>query len=96
MVVAKAHSASTFNNHKSQHDKEKITLSSVSLNIAMSLYKQYSGVWGLQEVDVNVIPALKVEIGGEDLMRFVSPEYAAHAQAIYNSLGITKLEFNNI
>lgn len=36
------------------------------------------------------------EIGGEALIQFVSPEYAAQAQAVYNDLHISSLTYENV
>jgi len=35
-------------------------------------------------------------IGGEDLILFVTVEYANHAQEVFDSLGVPKLTFKNV
>jgi hypothetical protein len=39
---------------------------------------------------------LMEEIGGEELIRFVSIDYAEQAQTVFNTLGVPKLTFDNI
>lgn len=85
-----------FNNHRVRTDKGKYLPSGVSPNIAFSLYHKYRGENGLQHVDREVIAKLMEDIGGEDLIRFVSVDYAAHAQQIYNNLDFPKLSLSNI
>ena len=46
-------------------------------NVAYILYDQYGGEQCLQPVDQAFIKALMEVIGGEDLIHFVSVEYAA-------------------
>ena len=36
------------------------------------------------------------DIGGEKLIQFVTPEYAVHAQEVYDQLNIEKLSFDNV
>ncbi|KAF9073367.1 hypothetical protein BDP27DRAFT_1445014 [Rhodocollybia butyracea] len=72
----------TFNNHRTRKDTQKFLPSGVASNIAFSLYEKYGGKNGLVPVDSQVIEKLMEEIGGEDLIRFVSVEYAAKARGI--------------
>ncbi|KAH7904483.1 hypothetical protein BJ138DRAFT_1019103 [Hygrophoropsis aurantiaca] len=85
-----------FNNHTVRFDKNKKLPSGVSPNTAYALHTEYNGQYCLQSVDRQIVAQLMEEIGGEDLIRFVSVEYAAHAQAIYNSLGFTSLTLHNV
>ncbi|KAJ3871314.1 hypothetical protein F5051DRAFT_463809 [Lentinula edodes] len=85
-----------FNNHRVRTDKGKYLPSGLSPNIAFSLYHKYRGENGLQHVDRGVIAKLMEDIGGEDLIRFVSVDYAVHAQQIYNNLDFPKLSLSNI
>jgi hypothetical protein len=39
---------------------------------------------------------LMEEIGGENLIRFVSVEYAARAQGVFDTLAVPKLTFSNV
>ena len=75
-----------FNNHVVRKDKEKKLPSGVSLDVAYTLYEQYRGKQCLQPVDCNFVKALMEAIGGEDLIHFVSVEYAAQAQAVFDDL----------
>ena len=68
----------------------------MSPNIAFSLYEKYKGEYGLQSVDREVIAKLMEEMGGEDLIRFTSVEYAAKAQQVFDSLNLPKLSMDNI
>lgn len=70
--------------------------SGVSPNVCHSLYTKYGGEDCLQPVDTNVVHQLMLDIGGEKLIQFVTPEYAAHAQSIYDTLNIQSLAFNNV
>ena len=37
--------------------------------------------------DMSVVREAKAALGGEALLEFVSPEYAAHCEAVYSSIG---------
>ena len=57
--------------------------------------------WGgrdclLRIPDLSVISELKEELGGDALIGFSTPEFAAHAQVVYDSLEITQLTFENV
>ena len=62
----------------------------------MALCASYGGENCLQDVDVNVVRVLAEEIGGADLVRFVSVEYAAHAEGVLARLGIATVTLENI
>jgi hypothetical protein len=85
-----------FNNHKVRWDKNKVGPSGVTPSIAFSLHEQYGAENLLQPIDQSVARALMEELGGEDVIRFVSVEYAAHAQAIFDSLTISELTLQNV
>ncbi|KJA25629.1 hypothetical protein HYPSUDRAFT_85343 [Hypholoma sublateritium FD-334 SS-4] len=84
------------NNHKVRTDNAKMNPSGVSPNVCHSLYTKYGGEDCLQPVDTDVIHQLMADIGGEKLIQFVTPEYAAHAQSIYATLNIQSLAFDNV
>jgi len=84
------------NDHKVHSDKAKLLPSGVSPNVAFSLCKKYGSENCLQKVDVSVIQRLMEEIGGEELIQFVTPEYGVIVQAVYNGLGIESLTFDNV
>jgi hypothetical protein len=85
----------SFNNHVVRTDRQKKNPSGVAPNIAIAMPEEYGGQNCLQLVDVTVIQRLKEELGGEELIRFVEVEYAAHAQAVFDSLN-TNLTTENI
>jgi hypothetical protein len=70
--------------------------SGVSPNVAYELYEQYGGQDCLQKVDVAVVEKLMEDIGGEDLIRFVSKEYETQAQTVYNALNLPPVAFENV
>ena len=70
--------------------------SGVSPNVCYSLCTKYGGEDCLQPVDGNIVQQLMEDIGGEQLIEFVTPQYAVHAQSIYDTLNIQSLAFNNV
>jgi hypothetical protein len=85
----------TFNSHVIRLDRTKLNPSGVSPNIAYELFEDYGGENCLQPVDSDIIRGLMEEIGGEDLILFVSREYAAKAQTIFDTLGVHDLTVQN-
>jgi len=78
-------------------DKEKPGPSGMSRNQAFSLPEEWGGRDCLLKIeDLSVIKKLKEELGGEELVSFSTPEFAARAQKAYDSLGINDLTFNNV
>ncbi|KAG6848069.1 hypothetical protein H0H93_003660 [Arthromyces matolae] len=84
------------NDHKGRSMRNKLLPSGVSPNIAYQLPHDYNGENQLQKVQVDVLHQLMEEIGGEALIRFVTPEYARRAQAVYDSLQISSLSYENV
>ena len=62
----------------------------------MALYSQFDAENFLQPVDTEVINALMVEIGGDEILQFVTPAYAEQAQGIYDDLQVGELTFQNV
>ena len=85
-----------FNDHVVRKDRGKKLPSGVSPNIAYALYEQYGGEDCLQLIDRDFVKSLMEDIGGEELIRFVSVEYAARAQAAFGTLGFPTLTFQNV
>jgi hypothetical protein len=85
-----------FNCHKTRYDSTKQLPSGVSPDVAYSLYEEYGAQNCLQPVDPDVVQNLMDAIGGEDLIRFVSVEYAARAQEVFDSLEVPKITFHNV
>jgi len=77
-------------------DRGKKLPSGTSPNIAYTLYEEYGGDDCLQPIDPDFVRLLMEGIGGEDLIRFVSVEYAARAQAVFETLGFPGLSFQNV
>ena len=65
-----------FNDHVVQKDKEKKLPLGVSPNIAFSLPHLYGGENCLQLVDCEFVKKLIKDIGGEELVWFVTAEYS--------------------
>ena len=84
------------NSHPTRLDHKKQLPSGVSPNVAFALYQEYDAENCLQHVDVEVVQKMMDDIGGEELICFVSVEYAARAQAIFDSLNVPKLAFENV
>lgn len=84
------------NEHIVRKDKKKLLPSGVSPNVAYALYQQYNAEYCLQPVDTEIVEHLMEEIGGEDLIQFVTPDYAIHAQTVYDSLDVHELLFHNV
>jgi hypothetical protein len=85
-----------FNNHKIRFDKNKKLPSGVSPNVAYALPEKYQGRNCLQAVDRDIVRKLMEDIGGEALIQFVSPEYAARAQCVLDSLGLEPVTLANV
>jgi hypothetical protein len=50
----------------------------------------------LLPVDVEVVQVMKEEMGGDDLLEFVSAEFSVKAQVVYDTLNISQLTFQNV
>ena len=85
-----------FNCHKIHYDSAKQLPSGVSPDVMYALYEDYNAQNCLQPVDPDVVQSLMDEIGGEDVIRFVSAAYAAHAQEIFDSFNVPKITFENV
>jgi hypothetical protein len=85
-----------FNCHKTCYDSTKQLPSGVLPDVTYALYEEYGAQNCLQSVDCDVVQKLMDAIGGEDLIRFVSVEYSAHAQEVFDSLEVPKIMFHNV
>jgi len=85
-----------FNNHVVRTDRNKIIPSGVSPNVAYALPEEYSGEDCLQPVDRQVVHELMEKLGGEQLLYFVTREYAEEAQAVFDTLHINDLSLQNV
>jgi hypothetical protein len=70
--------------------------SGVSRDHAFAFPESWGGHDYLLPVDVEVIRKMKADMGGDSLLDFVSAEFSECAQAIYDSLDISDLTFENI
>ncbi|KAJ7210229.1 hypothetical protein C8J57DRAFT_1454178 [Mycena rebaudengoi] len=90
------HYVATRNAMKMRLQREKPGPSGVYRNTAFSLYERWGGKNCLLPVNVEVIRQMKKDMGGDDLIAFSTPEFAARAQEVYDSLLITTLTQQNI
>lgn len=70
--------------------------SGVAPQIAYTLPDDFGGQDCLQTVDRATVHQLMEGIGGEELIRFVSLEYAAHAQSVFNMLALPPVTVQNV
>ena len=87
------------NGCKMRKDKNKSGPSGMSRNDAFSLPEEWGGrdcLLKLEPEDLSVVSELKAELGGDALIAFSTPEFATHAQLVYDSLMITQLTFENV
>ena len=83
-----------FNNHVVLQDHLKKNPSGVAPNVAMALSDEYHGINCLQPVDTDLVMKLKEELG-DDVVRFVSKEYAVKARVVFDTLN-TALAVDNV
>jgi hypothetical protein len=60
------------------------------------MLEHYNAFDCLQQVDGDVIQEIMDAIGGEDLIRFVSIDYAARAQQVFDSLRLPPVTLHNV
>ena len=77
-------------------NRDKAGPSGMSRNDAFSLPESWGGRDCLLPIEVGPIRELKKAMGGEEILQFVSSDYAERADAAYNGLGIAKLTFDNV
>ncbi|KIO33914.1 hypothetical protein M407DRAFT_227054 [Tulasnella calospora MUT 4182] len=83
------------NNHKSRRDKTQALQSGVSPAVLMALPKQYGADNFLIEVDRKVVKEMMDELGGEDLVRFVTRGYEEKVKTIQAELGLGEFTVYN-
>jgi hypothetical protein len=76
--------------------KDKAGPSGMARNTAFSFPEKWNGRNCLLPVDVAVIRQIKEVLGGDEILEFVSADFAVRAQAAYESLGISRLKFDNV
>lgn len=76
------------NGVKMRKDNEKPGPSGMSRNEAFSMPEAWDGRNCLLPIDRKVIREMKEQLGGPTFLEFVSPEFAEHAQEVYDSIGV--------
>jgi len=80
-------------------DQNKAGPSGDSRNNMFLMPEKWGGRDCLEKIapeDMKIIQKLKNDIGGEALLHFVTPEYAARAEVVYQSLNIQEITLENI
>jgi len=77
-------------------DTKKAGPSGMSRDQAFTFPERWGGRDCLLPVDVEVIKAMKKDMGGDALLEFVSAEFSARAQVVFDGLNISELSFENI
>ena len=60
----------------------------MSFNEAFSMPENQGGQNSLLPVDGNVVCEIKEAMGGDALLEFTTPEFVAHVQDAYDTLGV--------
>lgn len=68
----------------------------MSHNMAFSMPETWGGENCLSPVNISVIWEIKKEMGGNELLKFVSREFSDYTEAAYTMLHIEKLTFDNV
>lgn len=85
------------NGVRMRRDNNKAGPSGCSRNTAFSLHENYGLTDCLLRIpDMSIIQKLKEEMGGDELLEFVWPDFAARCDAAYESLTISELTFENV
>lgn len=85
-----------FNNHKSRRDRNLSRPTGVTPSIALALYAQHGGVNCLQAANGEVAGRLMEEIGGEDVVRFVSKAFERRAAIVMEAIGVQEVNMTNV
>lgn len=85
-----------FNSHIIRLDRTKSNPSGVLPNVAYKLFENYGGEDCLIPVNSAVVRELMGDLGGEDLIQFVSRKYATKARGICEGLGVHQLTLQNV
>ena len=85
------------NGVRMRRDNNKAGPSGCSRNTAFSLHENYGLTDCLLRIpDMSIIQKLKEEMGGDELLEFVWPDFTARCDAAYESLTISELTFENV
>jgi hypothetical protein len=86
-----------FHNGARMHkDDAKVGPSGMSCNEAFSLPESWGGQNCLLPIDIVIIRELKEAMGGSVLLQFTSTEFSQLAQALYDTLNMAELTFENV
>ncbi|THH28616.1 hypothetical protein EUX98_g5570 [Antrodiella citrinella] len=86
----------TYNNHKSRKDNAKSRPTGITPSIALALYVQHGGENCLQNVDTEIIGHLMDDVGGDDVVRFVTKAYERRAMVVFEALGVREVKVTNV
>lgn len=84
------------NSYKSRKDNSKAGPSGMSRNNAFFMPESWGGKNCLLPVDLEVVREIKKELGGDEILEFVSREFSDRAEAAYQTLGVQDLTFDNV
>lgn len=84
------------NSYKSHKDPNKPGPSGMSQNTAFSLPHKWGGQILLLPIDTSMVKEIKEYMGGDQILDFVTPEYSAQIQLVYDRLGVQDLNFDNV
>uniref|UniRef100_A0A8H8CM95 Integrase core domain-containing protein n=1 Tax=Psilocybe cubensis TaxID=181762 RepID=A0A8H8CM95_PSICU len=85
------------NGVRMRKDSKKAGPSGCSRNEAFLFPERWGGINCLQPVDLDVVREIKEKMGGEELLSFVSAEFANEAQKAFDSLGFSdRLTLGNV
>ncbi|KAG8921117.1 hypothetical protein FRC02_000437 [Tulasnella sp. 418] len=84
-----------FNWHKPRKDSKKLTPSGVEPHLAYKHPQMHGGKDCLQLVDRDAVKSMMEDLGGEDLLRFVTVGYEEKAKAVHARLELPKLTMQN-
>lgn len=71
-------------------------MKAMSRNEAFTNFDSWGGVNCLQKVDKDVIRQMREDMGGDALIAFSTPEFAARAEQAFESLGPVALTQKNV
>ncbi|KAJ6553452.1 hypothetical protein B0H10DRAFT_2202016 [Mycena sp. CBHHK59/15] len=84
------------NSCKTRKQTDKPGPSGMSRNTAFSLPHKWNGRNCLLKVDVEVIKQMKLDMGGDALLAFSTPEFAEQAQNVFDSLLLGEVTLENV
>lgn len=86
------------NGAKTRKDNKKAGPSGVSRNSVFSLPEKYGltdKLLRLNKDQLQIIAEIKIAMGGDDLLLFVDRDFSDRAEAIFATLGVSKLTMVN-